>query len=107
MVIVFIILGLMQIFVWLGCLVAQYFAFKNRRYRTVIICVSLLILSVLSCALTLIYGGFIDSIRGGTAVIKVEEENEFLTCITGFIWVVSSWFCWCYVYKRKTFEYNV
>ena len=100
-----IILGVIQIILWLGFLVPQYYALKNRRYKTAAICCTAVCISIISCVAMLWYGDFITIAQ--TEVISPESENtdDWLLTLFGAFWLYSMVFCWWYIYARKSFDF--
>lgn len=91
--------------IWLGFLVPQYAAWKNKCYRTVAVCLSVLAVSIAAFAGMMCYGDFINALWYGVKNSHTTEANEFVLCVLAFVWVVGHFFCWWYIYWRKSFDY--
>ena len=91
--------------IWLGFLIPQYAAWKNRRYKTVAICLTAFFVSVLAFAAMVIYGDFVTALLYGLENSRAKEANEAILCLLGFIWCVGHWFCWWYIYGRKSLDF--
>lgn len=100
-----IILGVMQLVLWLGFLVPQYYALKNRRYKTVAICCTALCVSMISCAAMCWYGDFITIAQTGEISPEAENAEDWILTLFGALWVYSMVFCWWYIYMRKSFDF--
>lgn len=91
--------------IWLGFLIPQYAAWKNRRYKTVAICLTSFLVSVLAFVALLIYGDFINALLYGAENSRTSEANEAVLSLLGFIWCAGHWFCWWYIYGRKSLDF--
>ena len=100
-----IILGVMQLVLWLGFLVPQYYALKNRRYKTVAICCTALCVSMISCAIMVWYGDFIAIAQTGEVTPDAANADDWVLTMFGALWLYSMIFCWWYIYKRKSFDF--
>lgn len=98
-------MGLILLMIWLGFLIPQYYAWKNKRYKTIIICLSSFVVSVIAFFAMVIYGGFIDLLLNGSSSAHTTEANEFVLCLLGFVWVAGHWLCWWYIYGRKSSDF--
>lgn len=100
-----IVIGLMLLFIWLGFLIPQYFAWKNKRYKAIWVCLSVFAVSVAACVALVVYGDFITSLLNCSPTAQSKSANEFILCVLGVVWVVSHFFCWWYIYKRRSWDY--
>lgn len=91
--------------IWLGFLIPQYAAWKNRCYKTVAICLSSFLISVLAFVAMVIYGDFVNALLYGAQNSRTQEADEFVLCVLGFIWCVGHWFSWWYIYGRKSLDF--
>ena len=87
-----IILGVIQIVLWLGFLVSQYYALKNCRYKTAAICCTAVCISIISCVAMLWYGDFITIAQ--TGVISPESEKPTIGCL--LCSAHSGYTVWCF-----------
>ncbi len=102
--ILFIVFGLVLLTVWIGLLVPQYNALKNKHYRSVAIFFSVFILSVGSFFAMIVYGGFLNLLYG-KELPPSSQTNEFILCIFGAIFELCLFFCLWFVYFRKSWDY--
>lgn len=100
-----IVMGLMLATIWLGFLVPQYAAWRNKCYKTVAICLSSLSISIAAFVAMLIYGDCINVLLNGVEHSRAAEVNDFILCIFGFVFVVGHFFCWWYIYGRKSLDF--
>ncbi|MBR1824991.1 MAG: hypothetical protein IJ770_00190 [Alphaproteobacteria bacterium] len=98
-------MGILLLTVWLGFLVPQYAACKNRCYKTVAICLSSFVVSVAAFVAMMIYGDFITALLYGAANSRTAQADEFILCLLAFVWVVGHFFCWWYIYGRKSLDF--
>lgn len=98
-------MGVMLLTVWLGFLIPQYAAWKNKRYHTVAVCLSALAVSIAAFVGMVIYGDFINASLYGVENSHTAEANEFVLCVLAFVFVVGHFFCWWYIYGRKSLDF--
>lgn len=100
-----IIMGLTLLVIWLGFLVPQYAAWKNKRYKAIKICLCAFIVSLAAFVALIIYGDFVPTLLYGKENSHTAQANEFVLCVLTFIWVVGHYFCWWYIYGRKSLDF--
>lgn len=100
-----IVMGAILVTVWLGFLVPLYAAWKNKRRKTVAVCLSVLTVSIAAFVTMLIYGDFINALIYGVENSQAEQANELVLCLLGVVWVVGHFFCWWYIYGRKSLDF--
>ena len=91
--------------VWLGFLIPQYAALKNHCYKAVAICLGAFLVSTAAFAAMVVYGDFVNALLYGAENSRTKEANEAVLCLLGFIWCVGHWFCWWYIYGRKSLDF--
>lgn len=100
-----IVMGAILVTVWLGFLIPQYFAWKNKRRKAVAVCMSAFIVSVCAFVAMVIYGDFVPILLYGVENLHTADTNEFVLCVLGLVWVVGHFFCWWYIYGRKSLDF--
>lgn len=100
-----IIMGLFILTVWLGFLAPQYAAWKNKCYKSVAICMSVFIVGNTALISMLVYGDFIEPLWYENSSLQPVHANEIILCVLGFISVIANFFCWWYIYGRKSMDY--
>ena len=100
-----IVTGVMMLTIWLGFLIPQYAAWKNKCYRTVAVCLSALTVSIASFVAMLVYGRFLNVLLDGVENAHTDEVSDWVLCILGFVCVVGHFFCWWYIYGRKSLDF--
>ena len=97
--------SILLLVIWLSFLLPQYAAWKNRRYKAMAISLSAFALGFATFWAMFIYGDFITLL--GNEVIDTEamQQDDFWLCSLGFVCVVSHFFCWWYIYGRKSLDF--
>ena len=98
-------IAVLLVTIWLGFLIPQYAAWKNKRYKTVAICLGAFAVSVSAFVGMVIYGDFIAIALHGRQISSTAQTNEAVLCVLGLIWVIGHWFCWWYIYGRKSLDF--
>ena len=90
--------------VWIGLLVPQYVAIKNKSYRAVAIFMSVFVLSVGALIAIIIYGGFLSMICAEN-ISQFSAAKETILGVLALISVLGHFFCLWFVYFRKSWDY--
>lgn len=103
--VIIIIMGLLLLTVWLGFWVPQYAAWKNKCYRSIAIFISAFVIGNTALISMLVYGDFIEPLWYETNNLEPSQANELILCLLGFVGVFANFFCWWYIYGRKSMDY--
>ncbi|MEE6207587.1 MAG: hypothetical protein VZR95_06000 [Alphaproteobacteria bacterium] len=103
--IIFWIGALLLIICWIGFLVPVYAAWKNKRYKTVAICLSSIALSIATAIGMVVYDYFATVASQGKLGVPTDSVDEIVLSILGFVLVVSHFFSLWYIYCRKSWDF--
>ena len=103
--ILMLIAAVLLVVLWSGFLLPQYVAYKNKRYRAIIVSLLVFAVSVAAFIGMIWYGDLLNAMFYGKENSRTDEVNELVLALLGMVWGFGHCFCWWYIYARKSTDY--